>query len=152
MVHRRVSDHIARRTLQSAAFFGPLLEHWDEQDCAALDESCRKRLETARAFAAMPDVVIFAHAASQLDTKETEELHTLIRDSARRRDRVYIVIESDTHESVSYTHLPAGSFSFARPFCPAPVPLRRHFPQARLTRHSTHPRRWASGYSRKRPA
>ena len=98
MVHRRVSDHIARRTLQSAAFFAPLLEHWDEQDCAALDESCRKRLETARAFAAMPDVVIFAHAASQLDTKETEELHTLIRDSARRRDRVYIVIESDTHE------------------------------------------------------
>ena len=46
----------------------------------------------------MPDAVIFAHAASQLDTKETEELHTLIRDSARRRDRVYIVIESDTHE------------------------------------------------------
>ena len=46
----------------------------------------------------MPDVVIFAHAASQLDTKETEELHTLIRDSARRRDRAYIVIESDTHE------------------------------------------------------
>ena len=79
-------------------FFAPLLEHWDEQDCAALDESCRKRLETARAFAAMPDVVIFAHAASQLDTKETEALHTLIRDSARRRDRVYIVIESDTHE------------------------------------------------------
>ena len=98
MVHRRVADYIARRTLQSAAFFGPLLEHWDEQDCAALDESCCQRLETARAFAAMPDAVIFAHAASQLDTKETEELHTLIRDSARRRDRVYIVIESDTHE------------------------------------------------------
>ena len=98
MVHRRVSDHIARRTLQSAAFFAPLLEHWDEQDCAALDESCRKRLETARAFAAMPDAIIFAHAASQLDTKETEELHDLIRDSARKRDRVYIVIESDTHE------------------------------------------------------
>lgn len=98
ILNRRVARHIARRTLESADFFAPLLKHWNDENCCALDDSSRKRIETARAFASRPDVIIFAHAASQLSAKETEELHTLIQDRAKKRDCAYIVIESDEYE------------------------------------------------------
>lgn len=117
LVNRRVSNYIARQTLESADYFAPLLKHLDEKNCEALDNSCRRRLETARAFAAKPDVIVFAHAASQLNAKETQQLHTLIRDKVRNCDCVYIVIESDEYELAQLgvdrlyrlTHQPDGT-------------------------------------------
>lgn len=98
IINRRVCRFLARRTVESDEFFAPLREHLEDTTCAALNGSCRKRLELARVFAAKPDVVLLSHAFSQMDASENEELRTLIRASAQKRDCTFFVIESTDQE------------------------------------------------------